>query len=231
VDSIARFISEPIFFVNSNQDIADLTAFVMCFSGSDLPAGSNTNPLIGPGTPSKDVPASVGVQTTLVEAATAPAQQLSLISSMVTLAQANKVGLVVKGVQGGVQRGYVYQSVGSKFQSDRAGESYTAAQLQALAHLGSELTYTVVPKNTETRIGIDRDENGVLDRDQMDLECYANCDGSHAAPILNVNDFSCFLNKFAVGDPTANCDGSTAPPVLNVNDFSCFMNRFAAGCP
>ena len=61
--------------------------------------------------------------------------------------------------------------------------------------------------------------------------CYANCDGSTIAPILNVNDFSCFLNKYAAGDPAANCDASTIAPVLNVNDFSCFTNRFAAGCP
>jgi hypothetical protein len=61
--------------------------------------------------------------------------------------------------------------------------------------------------------------------------CYANCDGSNAAPILNVSDFICFLNRFAAGDGYANCDGSTAPPILNVSDFICFLNRFAAGCP
>ena len=61
--------------------------------------------------------------------------------------------------------------------------------------------------------------------------CYANCDGSVAAPILNVNDFTCFLNRFAAGDPYANCDGSTAVPVLNVNDFTCFLNSYATGCP
>jgi hypothetical protein len=60
--------------------------------------------------------------------------------------------------------------------------------------------------------------------------CYANCDGSTTPPILNVLDFSCFLNKFAAGDPYANCDASTTPPVLNVLDFSCFLNKFAAGC-
>src|SRR5436190_2908970 len=27
----------------------------------------------------------------------------------------------------------------------------------------------------------------------------------------------------------ANCDGSTAPPVLNVADFTCFLQKFAAG--
>jgi hypothetical protein len=61
--------------------------------------------------------------------------------------------------------------------------------------------------------------------------CYANCDGSSAAPILNVNDFVCFLNRFAQADPWANCDGSTVAPALNVNDFTCFLNRYAAGCP
>ncbi|MFN0133934.1 MAG: GC-type dockerin domain-anchored protein [Phycisphaerales bacterium] len=60
--------------------------------------------------------------------------------------------------------------------------------------------------------------------------CYANCDNSTVAPILNVNDFICFQNAFAAGDPSANCDGSTTPPVLNVNDFICFQNAFAAGC-
>ena len=61
--------------------------------------------------------------------------------------------------------------------------------------------------------------------------CYANCDASTVAPTLNVNDYICFNNKFAVGDPYANCDESTVSPVLNVNDFICFNNRFAAGCP
>jgi len=31
--------------------------------------------------------------------------------------------------------------------------------------------------------------------------CYANCDGSTTAPILNVADFICFLSKFAEGCP------------------------------
>ena len=60
--------------------------------------------------------------------------------------------------------------------------------------------------------------------------CYANCDGSTAAPILNANDFSCFLNAFANGNSYANCDESTVLPVLNANDFSCFLNAFAGGC-
>jgi hypothetical protein len=61
--------------------------------------------------------------------------------------------------------------------------------------------------------------------------CYANCDCSQTQPILNVNDFSCFLNRYAAGDTYANCDGSTTSPQLNVLDFSCFLNAFASGCP
>ncbi|MFN0133398.1 MAG: GC-type dockerin domain-anchored protein [Phycisphaerales bacterium] len=65
---------------------------------------------------------------------------------------------------------------------------------------------------------------------QCSTPCYPNCDQSTVAPILNVNDFTCFLNKFAAGDSYANCDQSTVVPVLNVNDFTCFLNKFAAGC-
>jgi len=60
--------------------------------------------------------------------------------------------------------------------------------------------------------------------------CYANCDGSNAAPVLNVQDFSCFLARYAAGDAYANCDESTSAPVLNVQDFSCFLQKYAAGC-
>jgi hypothetical protein len=60
--------------------------------------------------------------------------------------------------------------------------------------------------------------------------CYANCDGSTTAPILNVADFTCFLQRFAAGESYANCDQSTTVPVLNVADFTCFLQRFAAGC-
>ena len=61
--------------------------------------------------------------------------------------------------------------------------------------------------------------------------CYANGDGSLNPPILNVGDFTCFLQRFAAGNPYANCDRSTATPNLNVADFTCFLQRFASGCP
>jgi hypothetical protein len=61
--------------------------------------------------------------------------------------------------------------------------------------------------------------------------CYPNCDESTTAPVLNVQDFTCFLQRYAAGDSYANCDNSTVAPVLNVQDFTCFLQSYAAGCP
>jgi DNA-binding beta-propeller fold protein YncE len=167
VDSIERFVAEPVFNVTSDQMIANLTAFMLAFSGSDLPQGStNLAALEPPGGTSKDTPASVGSQTTL--AAMPAAGELSWINQVIGFANANKVGIVVKGRQGGLTRGYAWVPATSVFQSDRAAQTLTQAALQNAASVGSELTFTVVPRGSETRIGIDRDLDGYLDRDELD---------------------------------------------------------------
>jgi hypothetical protein len=61
--------------------------------------------------------------------------------------------------------------------------------------------------------------------------CYANCDRSTAAPVLNVGDFLCFMSAFSSQAPYANCDHSTTAPAMNIADFLCFMSQFATGCP
>jgi hypothetical protein len=63
------------------------------------------------------------------------------------------------------------------------------------------------------------------------VPCYPNCDSSTIIPILNVQDFTCFLARFGNGDLYANCDGSTTAPVLNFQDFSCYLTKFVTGCP
>jgi agmatine deiminase len=99
--------------------------------------------------------------------------------------------------------------------------------------------WTVPALNTsQARIRVvARDALGNIGYDSSDANftigtpCYANCDNSTAAPVLNVGDFTCFLQRFAAGESYANCDNSTAAPVLNVGDFTCFLQAFAAGCP
>jgi subtilisin family serine protease len=62
--------------------------------------------------------------------------------------------------------------------------------------------------------------------------CYADCDQSTGAGVLDVFDFLCFQDSFVNGDPYAcDCDTSTGPGVCDVFDFLCFQNAFVAGCP
>jgi hypothetical protein len=72
------------------------------------------------------------------------------------------------------------------------------------------------------------DVDGLVSRyGAITTTCYANCDNSCLTPVLNVGDFTCFLNKYQAGDSYANCDGSVVPPILTVNDYLCFLNSFA----
>lgn len=167
VDSIERFVAEPAFNVTSDQMVANLTAFMLAFSGSNLPQGSTSlAALEPPGGVSLDSHAAVGAQRTLRSPANAAEQ--AWINQVLGFANTNKVGLVVKGRQGGLNRGYAWIAGQSAFQSDRASQSVSSSALWNAASAGSELTFTVVPRGSELRIGIDRDLDGVFDRDELD---------------------------------------------------------------
>ncbi|MBZ4411713.1 hypothetical protein K8640_26195 [Myxococcus sp. XM-1-1-1] len=164
VDSLSRFITEPTFNPESDQEVADLTALLLSFAGSELPRGSATDMFLPPGPDSKDSHAAVGQQVTLSSAT--PAQFVRVLQFM-SLAEQGKVGLVAKGVRQGEPRGFTYEGNGV-FQSDRASEKVGAYLLLAGIRPGAELTYTVVPAGSERRIGVDQDEDGMLDRDELD---------------------------------------------------------------
>ncbi len=225
VDTLERFISEPVFRVNNDQEVADLVAFVLCISGSDLPQGSPTNPLEPPGVPSLDTHAAVGTQTTLISQATAPAAQINLINSMITIANTNKVGIVAKGRIDGIQRGWTYIN-GNNWQSDRNAEVRSTAQMLAAAAVDSEVTFTVVVKGTEFRIGIDHDSDGCLDRDFKDgtCGCYADINGDG---VLDFFDYLDFVDRFSIGSLAAdfNEDG-----IVDFFDYLDFVDRFSQGC-
>ncbi|MBC7772731.1 MAG: hypothetical protein H7210_09580 [Pyrinomonadaceae bacterium] len=236
VDTLARFIAEPVFTVTSDQQVADLTAFCMAISGSDLPAGSPNNIFEPPGGTSKDTHAAVGAQTTVLNGASVPPAQSTLITSMINLANANKVGLVVKGLQGGRQKGWVYTG-GGNFTSDRddAQHIITSAALLASAAPGGELTYTVVPIGTQNRIGIDRDNDMALDGDEL-IVCSdpanptqfpgsANCLDQNGDLAVNSQDFFDFITDFFASNADFNSDGFT-----NSQDFFDFISAFFVGC-
>lgn len=192
VDSIERFVTEPVFSLVSNQETADMTAFMLAFAGSDLPQGSSTNPFEPPGPPSKDTHAAVGRQTTLVSLATASTDQQALLTSFETQANTGKVGLIVRATINGVERGWAFTG-GGNFKSD-TNTTITSAALKALASAGSEQTWTIVPKGSETRLGIDRDLDGVLNGNES-LACAGdlNADGQ-----VDDADFQIFAVNYDV---------------------------------
>src|SRR5262249_43628726 len=156
---LVRFIQDGFAFTN-DQATADMVAFMISFTGSDLTPGSLNDPNRSPGLPSLDTQAGVGRQITVNSSNGVP-----LVYQMGTLASisTNRVDLVVKGWKNGVARGWFLTN--GIFLSDRTGETYTLPTLRALAAPGSEQTYMLVVKGNGQRIGIDRDLDGILDGD------------------------------------------------------------------
>lgn len=215
VDSIARFVSEPAFNVANDTEVANLVAFLLSLSGGDLPAGTTNNVLIPPGGASLDAHAAVGKQVTLIAIGTNPASDITRLNTFLAQAIGSRVGLIVKGNLGGIPRGFAYDASTARYLSDRAGETYTDSQLRALAAPGSELTWTVVPIGTQVRMGIDRDLDGWLDRNEIDVctdEANPNAfpggpfsPDTNADLIVDILDFLDFLDAFG------NCEGQPAP--------------------
>jgi len=132
------------------------------------------------------------------------------------VAAGGNAGLVVKGVVAGEHRGYYRLGDGS-FQSDRAAEIHDEQTMLAFAGAGQELTFTLVPTLGGERIGVDRDEDGFFDRDELDA-------GSNPADPASTPDnvvpgdldgdgivgITDFLLLLALWGPCGNCDNCPA---------------------
>jgi hypothetical protein len=165
VDTLPRFIQDA-FSVTNDQTAADVVAFLLSLTGSDLIPGVTNDINRSPGVPGLDTPAAVGRQITISNSTSVP-----LIDTMVALANSStsRVDLIVKGFKSGLPRGWFLDRNTGNFQSDRQTEIVTPASLRALATIGAEQTYTVVPRGCGRRMGIDRDADGYLDRDELDF--------------------------------------------------------------
>ena len=61
--------------------------------------------------------------------------------------------------------------------------------------------------------------------------CYADCDQTTGAGVLDIFDFLCFQDSFVNADPYAcDCDTITGNGVCDVFDFLCFQDSFVGGC-
>jgi len=95
--------------------------------------------------------------------------------------------VVVKGTLAGLQRGG-YRLPNGTFQMDRAAEVLTDPDLRLqAATAGQELTYTCVPPGSGARIGVDRDEDGYFDRDELDAGSDPSDAGSVPPVLIRVS--------------------------------------------
>lgn len=224
-ESVSTFLTSTVFVFPSGstgvQQRRDLEAYLMCWD---------------PG-----IHAAVGEQTTLVDFSTAAPTQINLIDAMVALAESEVVGLVVKARPQGVQRGWMYVGAGL-FQSDIETETITDKSLRAQAAIGNEITYTVVAKGMETRLGVDRDEDGYFDRDEVvnawnpddpaspppPPACPGDMNGDNE---VNTLDLTALLGLFGTSVTPGSSGDFNSDGEINTMDLTTLLGQFGVPCP
>lgn len=145
---VVAFLSRAGFKTFSTNAIkkANLNAFVQCFDTGLAPAVGYTRTL----TPLNIDTGSVSNDWTLLE----------------NQAIVTNLDLVVKGTLDGRLRGLVYQRASNNYRADKTGLGpFTRAQLGGKVRAGDTLSVMGVAPGTGTRLGIDRNEDGLLDGD------------------------------------------------------------------
>jgi len=149
VDTLVTFFENTLFNTNSTEE-RQLQAFSLQFPSDLAPV--------------------VGQQVTLTGGnASAVNPRIDLLiqrantdfTSFMLGGNVKECDLIVKGAFGGVPRGAVLVP-GGQFRTDR-NESIPDATVRSLAASEGPLTYTCVPPGSGIRMGIDRDEDTVLD--------------------------------------------------------------------
>jgi len=190
VDTVFNFLGAGVFTLNNAQQ-RDLEAFSLSFPSDLAPI--------------------VGQQVTLTSANAAAVNPR--INLMIQRANANfssfmlggtvkECEVIAKGTVNGKRRGWVRQANGN-FLSD-INTVFTDAQVRNLASSDGPVTYTCVPPGSGERMGIDRDEDSVLDGQD-------NCPGVPNVDQLDSN----FNNVGDACDPIVDFDGDG---VLDVDD-------------
>jgi DNA-binding beta-propeller fold protein YncE len=149
VSTVFLFLSSPVFALNNTQR-QQLEQYIMAFDTGLKPA--------------------VGQQATATATTFNDANVTGRINLLIGRNQAGDCDLVVKGNLSGQARGWVFDVPSGQFRSDRASDPLVSgATLRGQASTaGQERTYTCVPPGSGTRIGIDRDGDGFLDRTELD---------------------------------------------------------------
>jgi len=208
VDTMKNFLSGGPFALNAQEE-DDLEAFMLAFP-SDIGPIVGQQVTIGPGNFSV---ADVTSRISLINAQASAAFASAVLGGAVTHCE-----VIVKTVEGGVEKGY-FSADGVTYTPDDAGPDITAATLLAKADpLGDAqtLTYTAVPPGSGFRMGIDRDEDTLTNGVETNDGIFIDPQHTGTNPALADTDGDGFddgVEVLAGSDPN---DPASTPPPPNV---------------
>jgi DNA-binding beta-propeller fold protein YncE len=204
VDTLKSFLEAPVFSTNNAQEL-DLEQFSLAFP-SDLA------PIVGQQVTRTATNSGVADPRIdlLIARAAAP------FSSLVLGGAVTECDLIVKGAVGGVARGWVRES-GGLFRDD-LGNTIGDAALRALAASEGPLTYTCVPPGSGNRLGIDRDDDLLLNGTETNTGVFVSASDTGSDPALRDTDGDGFddgaeVNNAPPTDPNDPLDFPDAPSV------------------
>jgi cysteine-rich repeat protein len=121
--------------------------------------------------------------------------------------------VIAKTVEGGVEKGYARQS-GGLYLPDDNGPAISEATLRAKANpAGSAqtITYTAVPPGSGTRMGIDRDEDTLLNGVETNTGTFVDANNTGTDPALADTDGDGFDDDVEVSSGTDPTDPLSFP--------------------
>ncbi len=212
VPHVFDFLGASVFTL-SNQERRDLEAFVLA-SDNDIA------PIVGQQvtiSPTNFNVADVNARITLIDDRADVNFDSAILGGTV-----KECDVVVKTIEGGVEKGYVRLSDGTYLPDDN-GPAITEGALRAKANgagAGQTLTYTAVPPGSGTRMGVDRDGDTLLNGVETGTGIFVDANDTGTSPALADSDGDGWNDdeEIALGhDPTNPADFpgvGNAVPVL-----------------
>jgi DNA-binding beta-propeller fold protein YncE len=158
IKDLFTFLQFPGFTFANDNDRRDVASFLLLFDTGTMPA--------------------VGAQWTMD--GTNQSAGLSRVNTLVSQADLGNVGLIAKGRDGfGAARGWSYTGAGNWVSDRKVDGTQHLDDLLRIAAAGHEVTFTAVLTGSQDRLGVDRDQDGFRDRDELDA-------GSNPADPLSV---------------------------------------------
>lgn len=168
-----------------------------------------------------DTHAAVGKQVTLNGAQTE--EDLEVLNQLIDLASNQAIGLVAHGLRDNNrgQRSFTYLPDSGRYQSITAGASTTLADLQSRANIDFPITFTAVPIGSEFRLGVDRDDNGTYDFDELGSPFTSN--PNESGNLISNGTFNTDLSNWsACGGQSTVVNGSAL-----LSNGGCIYQEFA----